>query len=586
MSINETIFEFIPFPVWIKNSLGEIIYINKSFEINFNLSLEDFYNNISNIYKRDLVSYIKCIDKELTDIKKINKSLFKHIVFCDKSKDNKCHNWVGFLIDISNAYNEELENQRNILRTIIDNIPEIVFYKDNKSIYRGVNRHCVDFYENLGIDNVIGKTDLELYLDRDFVETCAKHDKVVIETKKQLIIDEEVPTEDGDIKIVETIKTPVINDSGDIWGIVGVVRDVTERKSIEKKLRYLSYTDVLTGLYNRAYFDEKIEELIKNGQFPIGIMIGDVNGLKIINDTIGHLEGDELLKEISKKLKEVFDEKGFIFRWGGDEFVILIPSTSNKECDKLMERLNSICKNYEGDKFKLSMSMGFSILNNEIDKVDKVLGDAEDKLYRQKILNRKSFRSSILHSLKESLQSKNVETEEHTERVANYATLIGKYLKLDSATIDELSLVGRLHDIGKIGIPERLLLKQDKLTDNEYEIMKTHSEKGYRLAMLLPELSHISRSILTHHERWDGLGYPLGLLGEEIPLVSRIIAVADSFDVMTTNRVYSEKKTVKEAINELRKCSGKQFDSNIVEAFCYLVESGELKKQYYKKRQK
>ncbi|WP_042273149.1 sensor domain-containing diguanylate cyclase/phosphohydrolase [[Clostridium] dakarense] len=581
MSINKAIFEFIPFPVWIKNSLGEIIYINKSFEINFNLSLEDFYNNTSNIDKLDLATYIKGINKEVTDIKKINNSLFKHIVFYDKSKDDKSRNWVGFLIDISNAYNEELENQRNILRTIIDNVPEIVFYKDNKSIYRGVNRHCVNFYENLGIDNVIGKTDLELPLDRNFVETCTNHDQIVIETKEQLIIDEEVPTEDGGIKIVETIKTPVINDNGEMWGIVGVVRDVTERKFIEKKLRYLSYTDALTGLYNRAYFDEKIEELVQSGKFPIGIMIGDVNGLKIINDTIGHLEGDELLKAISRKLKEVFDEKGFIFRWGGDEFVILIPSTSNGECDKLMEKMNSICRSYEGDKFKLSMSMGFSILNNENDKVDKVLGDAEDKLYRQKILNRKSFRSSILHTLKESLQSKNVETEEHTGRVANYATLIGKHLKLDSATIDELSLVGRLHDIGKIGIPERLLLKQGRLTDNEYEIMKTHSEKGYRLAMLLPELSHIARSILTHHERWDGLGYPLGLSGEDIPLVARIIAVADSFDVMTTNRVYSEKKTVKEAINELRKCSGKQFDSDIVEEFCYLLESKYINKDNF-----
>lgn len=480
------------------------------------------------------------------------------------------------MIDISNAYNEELENQQNILRTIIDNVPELVFYKDNKSIYRGVNRQYLEFYENLGVDNLIGKTDLELHIDRNFVETYTSHDKVVMETKEQLVIDEEVSDEEGGIKVIETIKTPVVNDNGEIWGIVGVVRDVTERKIIEKKLRYLSYTDVLTGLYNRAYFDEKVKELIQSEQFPIGIMIGDVNGLKIINDTIGHLEGDELLKEISKKLKVVFDKKGFIFRWGGDEFVILIPSTSNEECDKLMERMNSICKIYEGDKFKLSMSMGFSILNNEYDKVDKVLGDAEDKLYRQKILNRKSFRSYILHTLKESLQSKNVETEEHTERVANYATLIGKHLKLDSATIDELSLVGRLHDIGKIGIPERLLLKQGRLTENEYEIMKTHSEKGYRLAMLLPELSHISRSILTHHERWDGLGYPLGLSGEDIPLVARIIAVVDSFDVMTTNRVYSNKKTVKEALCELRKCSGKQFDSNIVEAFCYLVESVEL----------
>lgn len=571
MSATKYMFEFIPFPVWIKNNCGDVVYINTYFKNKFNMSLGDFSNDTLDIDEIKLINYINEIDEEFTDIKKINNSLFKHIVFYNNN-DETSKSLVGFLIDISDTNHEEVENQRNILRTIIDNVPELVFYKDNKSVYRGANKQCIDFYKNLGIEDVIGKTDLDLPLDRDFVETCAKHDKIVMETKRQLIIDEEVPNEDGTIKVVETIKTPVINENGEVWGIVGVVRDVTERKAMEKKLRYLSYTDGLTGLYNRAYFDEKIEELITNKKFPIGIIVGDVNGLKIINDTIGHLEGDELLKAISSKLKEVFDEKGFIFRWGGDEFVIVIPATSSKECDNLIEKMNSICKTYKGDKFKLSMSMGFSILNNN-DGIDKALGDAEDKLYRQKMLNSKSFRSSTLHTLKESLQSKNVETEEHTERVSNYATLIGKYLKLNSSTIDELYLVGKLHDIGKIGVPDNLLLKKGRLTNSEFEIMKTHSEKGYRLAALLPELSHISRSILTHHERWDGKGYPLGLSGEDIPLVARIVAVADAFDVMTNNSIYNDKKTKEEAIIEIKKCSGNQFDSRVVEAFCYLIEN-------------
>lgn len=121
-------------------------------------------------------------------------------------------------------------------------------------------------------------------------------------------------------------------------------------------------------------------------------------------------------------------------------------------------------------------------------------------------------------------------------------------------------------------MPESLLLKQEKLNDEEYEIMKNHSEKGYRLTLLIPELSHICRGILTHHERWDGKGYPLGLKGEEIPLVARIISVVDAYDTMTHNKIYKKAKAKEEAINELRRCAGTQFDSNIVEAFCNLIE--------------
>lgn len=138
--------------------------------------------------------------------------------------------------------------------------------------------------------------------------------------------------------------------------------------------------------------------------------------------------------------------------------------------------------------------------------------------------------------------------------------------------MDKLLLVGKLHDIGKIGIPEHILLKTDRLADDEYEIMKTHSEKGYRLALLLPELSHISRAILTHHERWDGKGYPLGLKEEEIPLIARIVSVVDAFDSMTHDRVYSKAVSKTDAICELKNCAGEQFDPSIVEAFCNILE--------------
>ena len=560
------IFEFAPFPVWIKNTDGNIIYINKNFEDKFNIKVEYFYNN--DLENLEIIKYIKSIKNEFVDIKNIHNKLYKHIAYYDQSKNNQL---IGFFIDISNENDKELENQRNILKTIIDNVPELVFYKDNKGIYKGINRYCEQFYKNLGVENVIGKKDDELPLNKEFTNRCVEHDELVINTKKTLTIDEKVPTDNGKSNIVETIKTPVINEDGEVWGIVGVVRDITEKRKYEEKLKKLSYTDSLTGLYNRAYFDDKLEEMIENKEFPIGMIMGDVNGLKIINDTIGHIEGDLLLRTISKKLKQVFDDKGCIFRWGGDEFVILLPNTSGKECEYLTKEMSIMCNEYKNDKFNLSISMGYSVLNNENDKIDKVIAEAEEMSYKYKILDSKSFRNSTLDKLMKTLQYKKIETKEHTERVAKYATLLGEYLNLDKSTIEELNLVGNLHDIGKIGISEDILFKEDRLTKDEEEIMKTHCEKGYRLTMLFPEFSHISRSILTHHERWDGQGYPLGLKGEEIPLVSRIISVVDSYDCMVNYNFGKNKKTKEEALMYLKKYAGSKFDINIVKAFHNLV---------------
>ncbi len=560
-------FDIVPFPIWIKNCEGKIIYINNEFTREFNITLDEF--NIDKGVNIHIINYINSVRYESNYTKNINNKSYKHRVFSDESENRL----IGFLIDISDESNSDFDNQQNILETIIDNIPELVFYKDREGVYKGINRHCKQFYSELGVNNVIGKKDSELDVDSDFINKCIEHDNKVIKTKKPLIIDEKVPTSDGNFNIVETIKTPIINENGDVWGIVGVVRDITEKRVYEDKLKKMSYTDSLTGLYNRACFDDTLDGFIKSKEFPIGMIMGDVNGLKLINDTIGHTEGDTLLKVISKKLKDVFSDKGYVFRWGGDEFIIILPNTSDIECENLIKKMRSICNEYKNDKFKLSISMGYSVLNNENDKIDKILSIAEEKLYKNKITDSKSFRNSTLDKLMKTLQYKKIETKEHTERVANYAILVGKELNLESSIIEELELVGKLHDIGKIGIPEELLLKEDRLTESEEEIMKTHSEKGYRLTMLFPEFSHISRSILAHHERWDGLGYPLRLRGEEIPVVSRIISVVDSYDcIMNYNNVKNKKNKI-DALKELRKYSGKKFDKNIVDVFCKLVEN-------------
>lgn len=364
--------------------------------------------------------------------------------------------------------------------------------------------------------------------------------------------------------------------------VIGILVDFSDMtKSLEQTyekhiLRYLRYTDGLTNLFNRTYFDIKVEEIIENKKFPMGLILGDVNGLKIVNDTLGHLEGDKLLKTMSKILLQAAGEEGTVFRWGGDEFVILLPEFSYVQCISIMKKIDDLCENNACENINLSISMGCSILN-EGDSIDKVLVEAEDKVYKKKMLSGRSVRISMLEALKINLANKNLETEEHTQRVSVFCIEIAKALNLDDDTIEKASLIGRLHDIGKIGISEHILLKPGKLTDDEYETMKTHSEKGYRLVSLLPEINCISREILTHHERWDGLGYPLGLQEDEIPILSRIVSVVDSFDAMINDRCYRKGRSIYEAMQELKRCSGSQFDPRIVHVFTKIIEKSNIK---------
>jgi diguanylate cyclase (GGDEF)-like protein len=300
--------------------------------------------------------------------------------------------------------------------------------------------------------------------------------------------------------------------------------------------------------------------------------MGDVNGLKLINDTFGHLEGDNLLKIIAKILKEICQPKGYVFRWGGDEFIILIPNCNETQCEQIIKDITNRCEQVEYKFMQLSIALGEVIKYSVEEDIYECITKVEEKVYRQKLLEKKSIKSSIVESLKKSLEEKNMETNEHTERVAKYASVIGKKINLKISELDELMLASTLHDIGKIAVNEDVLLKPGKLTKEEFEIMKTHTEKGYRIINASSELGNVAKCVLTHHERWDGCGYPLGLKGEEIPLMARIINIVDSYDVMTTDRIYKRAMGKDEAIKELKKCSGTQFDPEIVECFIGYIE--------------
>ncbi|GKU26770.1 HD domain-containing phosphohydrolase [Clostridium folliculivorans] len=362
------------------------------------------------------------------------------------------------------------------------------------------------------------------------------------------------------------------DDCGKPTRILSIVMDVTERKRYEEKILFLSYSDKLTGLSNRAYMEKQFEEIDKDKHSSYFIIMGDVNGLKLINDALGHRMGDKLIYNVSNEMRKICDYKDVVSRWSGDEFIILIKDREKDYVENLITKIKEACDNIKDFPISISIALGYAEKDDENKKSEVVMSIAEKRMYRNKLIEKKSTRNAITSSLLRTLHEKHSETEEHTMRIKNMSFKLGKRMGLPQDKLDELELLGLLHDIGKIGIPEQILLKPAKLTAEEWVIMKSHTEIGYRIAKSTPELSHIADEVLSHHERYDGTGYPNGLKGEDIPLLARIINVVDSFDVMTHKREYKLAKDMNYAIEELKRCSSTQFDPHIVAEFLELLQ--------------
>lgn len=468
---------------------------------------------------------------------------------------------------------KEKNNDINMFKLLIDSIPEIIFCKDNDLNYTVINKECENFYKSRGLDSIIGKTDLDFGLDKKFTETCTKHDKIVLETRKPLYIDERVDIPGtNDFLTYQTIKTPIIDEYGNIHGLVGSVRDISKQKRVEEDLRFLSYRDILTGLYNRTYFEEKISEILKQENYQVGIVLGDLNGLKIVNDIFGHLEGDNFIKIAAEVLMSASRENMYVFRWGGDEFVTLIIDASEEDCNNYIDNVNKACQKMSHKNKNISISQGYSILTPENNKIDDVLAEADKMLYTNKNANKKFINRMTLDKIMTYLDEKGVETQEHVNSVVDMAFKVGIAMQLDYKELEKLRLLALIHDIGKCSIDNEILSKKEKLTEEEFLIAQNHTKIGYKLATMIPEISHISKEILHHHERWDGKGYVNGLKGEDIPLLSRIINVVDAFDIMINGTIYKDKISKEDAILELKEHSGKQFDPNIVDTFLKIIE--------------
>ncbi len=458
------------------------------------------------------------------------------------------------------------QRYREILSTMEEGYYEVdlngnfVFF--NESLYR---------QSGYSSEELMGESYKRFYKNPD--EVFKTYNRVYRTGKPETGVDWPVITSDGRIIYVEVSISLHRDEKGEPIGFRGVARDITQRRQAEERIRHLSFHDQLTGLYNRHFLEVEMERLNTERQLPISIIMADLNGLKLVNDTYGHHAGDEMLKRVAAILKSVCREDDLIARFGGDEFVLYLPRTEENEALKISSRIEESCRKEQVNIMPVSLSSGVAVKISAEQELPDVLREAEDNMYQNKLTESRSGKSAIVNTLLKTLAEKSFETEAHTRNMQEAAIKIGEKLGLPNSELHRLHLLITLHDIGKINLPEHLLTKMGALENEELEVLKKHCEIGYRIARASGDFAHVAEDILAHHERWDGSGYPQGLKGEDIPLLARIAALVDAYEVMINGRPYKKAMQLEAIKAELKKSAGTHFDPKLVEIFLLILEA-------------
>lgn len=333
--------------------------------------------------------------------------------------------------------------------------------------------------------------------------------------------------------------------------------------------------DMLTQLYSKQSFYTRMGDVLKKGVYPVTVVVCNTNSIGIVNDVYGWMKGNEMLRRAADLLRDNLPKTAVLARLEDGDMAAGFTEVEQEYAIRLFENIREQYRADNDTGINADLEYGIVVLRDGAKTIEEALREASESMRTKKLMNETSRKSSLLDSLTQTLTESDYETEEHVERTKEMAVRLGRALHLTDADLGKLALLAVLHDIGKIAIPHAILLKPGKLTEQEWEVMKTHTEKGYRIASASQELQTIAEYILHHHERWDGTGYPGGLKGEEIPLLSRIITVVDSHDVMVHDRPYHKAMSREQAMEELLRCSGSQFDPHIVSVFLKVIDQEE-----------
>lgn len=464
--------------------------------------------------------------------------------------------------ETENALRVSEENNQ----TLINALPDILVVLNRQGAivdFRGNDKHLLFLSkEHIGknVADILPSTAAALILH---------HTRAALETGCIQVFTHQL----SDAAKTQYYETRVIK-SGKKDEVLAIIRDITNKVRMEISLERLSMLDTLTGLYNRAFFEKEMLRISATPTTAVGFLVCDIDGLKFINDSLGNSVGDAMLKAVADILKAVFETKDIIARIGGDEFAVLLSPHSLQYIDGLCQNIRMQIERYnvENSTIPISLSMGVAVSKQPPFDMKQLLSKADNTMYREKLHRQKSTRSAIVHALLKALEARDFITEGHGDRLQNLMENFALSLGVPGQNMADLILFSQFHDIGKVGIPDQILFKPAKLTDDEFTVMRQHCEIGYNIAKSAPDLVPIANWILRHHEWWNGNGYPFGLAGEDIPLACRMLSIIDAFDAMTNDRPYRKALPYEHALKELKKFSGTQFDPNLVDPFVRLIK--------------
>jgi diguanylate cyclase (GGDEF)-like protein/PAS domain S-box-containing protein len=495
--------------------------------------------------------------------------------------DDSIDFFIGVGIDITEKKRAEttLLYQKKFLEALFKNSSDAIAYFDENNLILDINDN---FYRLFGhsLFEIKGK-DVDEVINLGKPGTADKKYTELVLSGENITAEGIRYNREGKPINVLIKGIPVVIDE-ELVGGFAIYSDITESKQYEKQLQYLSMHDQLTSLYNRSFFEAELIRFGKSRDYPITIIVADLDGLKLYNDTIGHEQGDQLLVACSELLKKSLRESDILARIGGDEFVVILPSTDYVTGENIVNRIHDNIETFNkssADHMPVSVSIGIATALNSSKPLQETFKEADDLMYRDKLHKGVNARSQIIKSLMAALGERDYITEGHARRLESLCAKMGEKTGLNKKQLLDLSLLAQVHDLGKVGIPDNILFKTNKLNEKEMAIMHQHSEKGYRIALSSSDLSGIADLILKHHEYWNGSGYPLGLKEDEIPIECRILAIADAFDAMTSDRPYRKAMSAAAAIQELKKNAGSQFDPNLVKTFLTIINEYKQDKQ-------
>lgn len=473
--------------------------------------------------------------------------------------------------------NEDLIESKDHLRILLDSTAEGIYGIDKDGNCTFCNTSSLEMLGYNNQEELLGKNmHLQIHHSRRDgssipVEECEIYKALTVKHKAH-VNNEIFWRADGTCFEVEYHSYPQYKEN-ELIGAVVTFMDITERRKDEEQINYLHSHDSLTGLMNRRYFEERLKKCDIIDNLPISIIFADVNGLKLMNDIFGHASGDTLLKKAAEVLKRATGQDDLVARVGGDEFIILLPRTDASEAKKVIQKIKSMLPMEKVDAIKCDMALGFDTKTDTIQNIERIMGNAENEMYKEKTLNRKTVNTEMIDTIITTLFDISPREKNHSIAVGELCEKMGQVMKLSETKVKMLKEAGLLHDIGKVVLNDEIINKEGEFTEDEIQKIKQHSVVGYRILNLFDNTLDLAEGVYSHHEKWDGTGFPKGLMGEEIPIISRIISLAETYDKRMSEAKGNESMKKLDTINFIREKAGTYFDPTLTEIFIKMLEA-------------